>query len=540
MSPERLFRALFLLPLMLNKLNKICVMLLLPVFFSPAGDAFAQVWHQQRNNELFNTRSGSASPSAIYSNPTSDWHSVIAGWNYENGAFHRPDAPSGKSEMDIGVEELQSVGRFRTAGSIRYRNTREFDRNWNSLIGNDPDNPYVICDSLSDRSVTELFDIHGALSWSFGSGWVVGGSVALKTGTLSDIRDPRPRNDISRIPVSFGIERPVGDIWTLGVFGGAELFRSDFRYYLEDGQKVYRYYKMKGMGDFFAFSSSDSSTAPREYSGITWTGGINALADYGQTVNFVEILFDSGKEDARDGGSSYEWKAGDYSHMQFKLTDRLDIKKQLVHSISLTADFKMREGYWYDQKRSVDTEHGNMTYFEVKSRYLNNEAFRLRAGGSYRVSSPDSWSAVLNAGFCMENDTHYTDGDPHVQSWNLLELSASGWKTFLIGKHILDISAGAGYVLPLGEPSYDSGNSAPAKEDISEWYVAPAFAYETSARISAFIRADWVMPASHGGKLRPGLFAKGSILRQTGAALQSPSLEGTDYCAMSAGAFLNF
>lgn len=521
-----------------NRLHKICAVLLLPMLLASAGEAFAQVWHYQRRNEVENIQSVSASPVAISGNPVVDWHAAQAAWNYERGDFHRPDSPSGKSELDLGVEELSTLGKIRTSGSLRYRNIRDFARNWNSLIGNDPDNPYIICDTLSDNSTTERFDLKGSLVWSFAPGWLAAGSVGLTTATLSDIKDPRPRNDISRIPLSIGLQRDLGSKWVLGFFGGAELFRSDFKYYLEDGQKAYRYYKMMGMGEFFAFSSSDSYSAPREYSGLTWSGGINALLRGQRFSNFTELVFCSGNENGRDGGSAYEWKSGDYSFMQFGFLDRIDIPGTLRHSISIRAGVKLRNGYWYDQKRMVDTEHGNIVYYEIKSRFLNNDAMRLVASADYCLGRETSWSAKIEASFCSENITHFADGDPCDQSWTTLDINAEAWKTIAVGRNILDVSAGAGYVLPLGEAIYASGNTAPAAQDISKWYVAPAFAYETSGKLSAYCRADWVFAPMKGR--RPGLFVKGSILKQMGSAPQCPSLEGTSFYGLSAGAVLTF
>lgn len=513
-------------------------MLLLPLLLAPAGEAFAQVWHQKRDNDIKNVRSGSSSPVSLFYNPTEDWKAAIASWNYEKGDFHRPDSPAGKSELDLSVEELGTIGKIRTSGSLRYRNTKDFDRNWNSLTGNDPDNPYVICDTLADNSVTERFDIDGVLTWNFSERWVVAGKIGLTTATLTDSKDPRPKNDISRIPLTLGLEYRLGNGFRVGLFGGAELFFSKFTNYLEYGQKAYRYYKMKGMGDYFAFSSSESSSAPREYSGATYSAGLNAALDLGSTENFTELSFRHGNENARDGGSAHEWKAGDYAYNSLGFLDRLDIKGSLRHSITLRAELKLTEGFWYDQKQRIDTEHGNISYYEVMSRYKNNAGTRIVAAADYRVGKDKSWSASAGVGFQSENFIHYTDGDPCKQAWNRLGINAEGWKTLSVGRNTLDISAGVGYVLPLGDAVYATGNSAPARDDISKWYVAPAFAYETSGKLSAHFRADWVFAPVK--SLFPGIFVKGSMLKQMGSAPQSPALEGTSFFGLSAGAFLSF
>lgn len=508
------------------------------MLFAPAGEAFAQVWHQERNNGIKNVRSGSSSPVSLQYNPTDSWNVANASWNYENGDFHRPDNPSGKSELDLAVEELGTLKQIRTAGSLRYRNTKDFNRNWNSLIGNDPDNPYIICDTLADNSVTERFDIGGALSWQIDDKWIVAGKIGLTTATLTDSKDPRPKNDISRIPLTLGVERSLGKNWRVGLFGGAELFVSKFTNYLEYGQKAYRYYKMKGMGDFFAFSSSESSSAPRDYSGTTFSAGLNATLNATGFDNFAEAAFHSGYENARDGGSAHEWKAGDYSFTRICFQDRLDLKGDLRQSIVLKAEIKMTQGFWYDQKQKIDTEHGNISYYEVMSRYKNNDAARLIAGVGYSIGKDGSWNTSAGVKFNSENFTHYSDGDPYTQAWNKLIIDAEGWKTLPVGRNVLDVSAGVGYVLPLGETVYASGFNGAAKDDITDIYVDPIFAYETTGKLSAFFRADWVFAPVK--SLCPGIFVKGSMIKQTGAATQYPALEGTSFFGLSAGAFLKF
>lgn len=502
--------------------------MLLLVPMASAGDAFAQVWHQDRANEFRNVRSGSSSPVALSFNPTDSWNAASASGLYESGPFHRPDRPSGKRELDLSAQELNRLGRFRTSGSLRYRNTRDLGRNWNSLIGNDPDNPYIICDTIADNSSTERFDLDGALSWKVSDRWTVGGKIGLTTAMLSDSKDPRPKNVISRIPFTLGLEYRLGDAWSAGVFGGTELFFSQFTNYLEYGQKAYRYYKMKGMGDYFAFSSSESSSSPREYEGATFLSGVNMTCQRENFESFTEAALSVGYENARDGGAAHEWKAGDYRFTQVRLSERMDFKGSLRQRLSVTADVKLISGYWYDQKLRIDTDHGNISYYEVMSRYKNNDNLRLVAGVDYRVGREGSWNASLAADFRHESLTHYADGEPCRQRWSQAVIRADGWRTFHVGRYLLDVAAGAGCVLPLGKASFASGNTAPAKDDITDVYVAPVFDYETSGKVSAFLRADWMFAPLK--RLSPGVFVKGSLIHGKEAG----------YYGLAAGAFLTF
>ena len=186
----------------------------------------------------------------------------------------------------------------------------------------------------------------------------------------------------------------------------------------------------------------------------------------------------------------------------------------------------------------VDTEHGNIIYYELMSRYKNNKGTRLVAGADYSVGKDRSWNAALGVKMDSESLVHYSDGDPYEQKWTLLAVTVGGWKSLNIGTGILDISVGAAYILPLGEAVYATGNTASAKDDISGRYVAPTFAYETSGKLSASIRTDWVFSSIK--PMAPGLFIKGSLLKQMGPAPQYPALEGTSFYGLSAGVFLKF
>ena len=515
---------------MQNKTHITLAVLALSLLQAATGQVFAQVWNPDRENSILNMRSQSVSATSLGYTPFADLNFAVAAYNYEGGEFHRPDRPSGKSELDLSIREIKTFGKVRASGSLTYLNNREFSRNWNSLIGNDPDNPYIICDAVSDNSSTESFSLSGGATWNFAKGWTAAGKIGLLTASLSDTQDPRPKNDISRIPVSLAVEYGFADGWSAGVFGGAELFMSKFTYYLEYGQKAYRYYKMKGMGDFFAFSSSENSSAPREYKGATFTAGLNLGVDKKSFANFTEFAFRSGTENGRDGGSAYEWKSGDYSFTELSLTERFDIKGNLRQSITLGAKLKLTEGYWYDQKQRTDTEHGNITYYEVMSRFLNNSLTRFTADAGYLISKPASWGVRGGVNFHSESFTHYTDGDPRLQSWTLIGVGAEGFKTFELGNHILDISASAQYILPLGDAAFDTGNGFLAKDDITETFVRPIFLYETSAKAKAGIRIDWVLPSISSARLKPAIFAKGGILAG----------DSKQFLYASAGVYLTF
>ena len=167
-------------------------MLLLPLLLAPAGEAVAQVWHQERDNGIQNVQSGSSSPVFLYYNPTKDWKAASASWNYEKGDFHRPASPAGKSELDLCVEELGSIGKIRTSGGLRYRNTRDIARNWNSLIGNDPDNLRKKYCNLNSTEVTVSLGENGRVFGSlFGGGsdaHTLGDThVKLLSGTIGTV-----------------------------------------------------------------------------------------------------------------------------------------------------------------------------------------------------------------------------------------------------------------------------------------------------------------------------------------------------------------
>ena len=499
--------------------------LLLPALLVPAGGVFAQIL-----------------PSGISSRPGEDGGEISVGWKHDGGSFHRPDAPEGKDELGVRLAGDKTAGAFVFSGSLDYSNAKERGRNWNSLIGNDPDNPYIICDSIADRSTTETFVLDALLSWQFAPRWRAGAGVGLTTATLSDTRDPRPQNDISRIPISLRLDYQVSDRLDLGVAGGVSLFHSKFRYALEEPLKTYRYFKMMGMGEYFAFASSENSSAPREYQGTAYAGGLFMDYHKDRLHNLTEWTYVYGSEDARDGGSAYEWKGGDYRYQEIRLRNETRFGSVLSHTVDADARVKLLNGYWYDQKRQVDTEHGNMTWFEIQSRYKNNGGVKASARVRYTLAKDASprpgWSAFAEAGYSLASLTHYTNGSPRQQRWNALNLKAGGSKIFVFGKSELSLFPGVSACIPLGG-EFATGSQT-GKNDITGSYVLPIYAYETSASVGGSLRGEYLLPfnLSKGGRARPGIAFEGSWLQHLGHGELYSGFDGTGFGGFSVAFFI--
>ncbi|MBR1576053.1 MAG: hypothetical protein IJ654_06350 [Bacteroidales bacterium] len=504
--------------------------LFLSVLLAPAGGLFAQI-------------SQSRISSAERLLPGDGGGEISVGWKHDGGSFHRPDAPEGKDALDVHLAGDKASGAFVFSGSLDYTNAKERGRNWNSLIGNDPDNPYIICDSIADRSTTESFVLDALLAWQFAPAWRACAEVGLTTATLSDTRDPRPQNDISRIPLSLRLDYRLSDKVTLGLSGGVSLFQSKFRYALEEPLKTYRYFKMMGMGEYFAFASSENSSAPREYSGRVYSGGVHLDIHRAALRSTSELTYVYGLEDARDGGSAYEWKGGDYRYQDIRLRNVTCFGSMLSHSFRTDARLKLMNGFWYDQKRQVDTEHGNITWFEIQSYYKNNSGVKASANLRYTIadgaSSNPSWSAFAEAGYSFVSLTHYTSGDPRQQRWNAIDMKLGGTKTFLLGKGVLSLLPSVSVRIPFGG-EFATGTSQSGKNDITGAYVLPIYAYETAKCAGGSLRGEYLLPfsLSEDRRVRPGIAFEGNWLQHLGHGELYDAFDNTGYGGFAVSLFI--
>lgn len=500
-----------------------------------ADAVFAQQWSEVSFNRAGNVRYESWNPVNISYNGVTDFATAMASYANVSGGLR--DVDDGTSSRDIGIliGGLRKMEKFYLTGSIRYDNIMENDRRWNSTLWLDERNPFLIADSVASDIATEAFHLTAGAAYLISDRLRAGVDLSMAFGTLSDQLDPRPKTHASAIPIMAGIEYGLGGGWKIGVSAGVRLYHSDILYSIINAQVAYRYFLMKGMGDYYGRSSANTSGYQRDYSGTAWSGSLNAAYDGGGLENIVELRFVDGREKAKDGGSLYSFRGGDYEERSFGIYDRLLLRHdRAIHNLSLSMHFKEGDSDWYDQSREVDTEHANMVYYKILAKSRVQKALEASAMFSYRID-------LLSSGFHAEfsslvdafSEEHYLGtSSPKSKAVNGT-LRAGAGKYFKMKKCTLLAEVGAGYKIPFTQDK-ESGSSFTGSNDITSAYYDRKYEFEANGKADASALIDLKMPVSKW--LYSGMFARCRFAR----CLDDGVFDSKNRASFEGGVYLNF
>ena len=452
-------------------------------------------------NGLENMYAGTDNPVALTYNRVQSVADAQAFARLTNGRFH--DVDEGRKTQDFGasIYGLQRFGNLSLSGSFEYLNAQSFDTRWNNTLYVAETNPFVLADAIASDARTESFDLSAAASYRLGSRLTTALSLRYLTGSRSDQTDPRPKTNAMHFVIRPGMEFRFSPVHSLGISGGIDLFRSDLSHAVVNNNQNYIYYVMKGMGDFVTRTSSDIGSYPRDYKGNRWQGSLQYVLtpSKGRVRNLVELSYTHNKEVAEDGGYAFTYKSGDYYRTDLSLYDRLSLR----HSERFEQNFTVRLGYgtdsgdWYDQKKVVDTDHGNAVNYVVLNQSTISEGRYLTAGADYQADllreGLPNLSFSLGAAFAhSETDQYYTR--TFRQSYQTLRLHLGAVKHWRLGHLRLASEVGAAYQMLLGDATYDA--IVMKNNDISQSYVAPAFEYATASHADLCAQADLALPVT--------------------------------------------
>lgn len=506
-----------------------------------AVPGFAQMWSENYQNEPFNIRYFSQNPTRLSYNTLKDFAVAKADYTFKGGHFHDVDQSGDVKDLNVYIGGLRQVGKLSLAGHIQYDNIKEDDHRWNSTLWMDPDNPFLLGDSVSSDVTTEAFRLHAAAAYQFAPRWRGGLEMSLHLGTLSDSDDPRPKTHTSDIPITAGGEYQLSKHWTLGLTAGLTLYHSTINYTVVNPLRNYRFFIFNGMGDYYKMGGESGYN--RNYKGTTWRGGLQLTWQGDDIANHAEFLFASGNRDAKDGGSSYTFRGGDYTRMDFAFQDRLQIhRERLWHNFQFQGGYSYGKGNWYDQRRAVDTEHANRVYYQILSKYKIQDFSRVGAALSYRLDkmkadSVRSFFVEGKADFNYLTRKHYIDDEQPKQDLSTLDISAVFGKQLKIKKVDLLGRFGVSYRLPL-TTTFASGSSYNDNTDITYIYAARQFEYATASRLGFNFLVDANMPV--GNNLKAGAFVGGDFSFYTDGEDTWQGYKSTSYSQVKVGLYLRF
>ena len=506
----------------------------------------AKPWHDGAVNELFNIRYHSINPTRLAYNRLQTTGEAVVSYDLTRGDFHNVGAAGNVNDINVQLGGLRHFDRVDLSGYLRYINTSYKNQEWNSTLFLNPDNPFVLADSVASDGNAETFTMGAALSYRFSPKIKGGLGAGLIVGSMSDQTDPRPKTNTSRFNITAGADAMLSQAWTLGLAARIELLSSNLSYTVVNPLVNHRYFLMKGMGDYYRRSSSDDSGYQRDYKGTTLSGELTATFKPSgfPFQNVVMLSASAGDENATDGGSVYTFKGGDYHFNRFSIKDRLMLShaERVLHNIIIGAEMGNGNADWYDQKKLTDTEHGNISYYEVLSKTRIQKQTDMAITAEYRfdriTEGQCNFYASLLAALANTTIKHYNDNGLQKQQWTNLALDLTVGKRFNLGMGILSARLTAGYVMPRRDRQFATGTNFTGTDDITGVYVTRQFEYASAKRLRFGGSADYNFPVAK--DVRLGLFGKVLSTSYEDDAQYCAELKSTSLTRGEFGVYVNF
>ena len=290
-------------------------------------------WNESSANVSDNIRYTSLNPSRISFNSYKNKGVAKLDYTIGRGSYRPVDEGRLSNHLKFYMGGIKNLGKVDVSGFISYRNLQEKDKKWNSTLFLNPDNPFVLCDSVASDATTESFEMGMTASYAWNESWKGGISIGLTLGSLSDQTDPRPKTNTTVLPIYVGAEHRLSSQWALGATAGISFYNSDIAYTLVNPLNSHRYFLMKGMGDYYRISSNDVSGYQRAYKGLNYTGALQLVwePEHKKYGNFTEVRYTHVSEEATDGGSSYKFYGGDYTSDEWMLQNRFLLSLTVRH-----------------------------------------------------------------------------------------------------------------------------------------------------------------------------------------------------------------
>ncbi len=474
--------------------------------------AQAQTWNEDFVNEPQNLRYNSASPTRLTDNAVRDFAVADVHYGLTKGKFHAVDQSGDAHNIEAYIGGLRHIGNFDVAGRIKYSNMTDKNQIWNTTLWNNPLNPYIVCDSVPSDVTTESFDLMATAAYSLGAHWRFGMELGLRTGNRADQTDPRPQTTTSSIPVTIGADFTPTEAWSFGLSAGLRHFSSIIDYSTVQPLNNHTYFVMKGMGDYLQRNTGSDSGYDREYTGKGYSAALNITwkDPNGRFADFLEAGYKTENQDARDGGTSYEFRGGDYSETQLSVQNRFQFRpnSRMLHNLTLTARSTNGTGSWTEQKREVDTQHGNLVYYRVLAKNTNHKPSLLEAGANYQLDilrdGKRDFYVQVAGNYSSLTRKQYLGGSTPKQEINLVDFNLKTGKLFAIHDVTLLAQLQGGYTHPLKQ-KFATGSSYTDSKDITAVYTRPLFEYAAASQGRAGALIDASMPVST--QLTVGIYA---------------------------------
>ncbi len=420
---------------------------------------------------LGNIQYGSSNPTSISRQP---WNVAAFDvvFSLDQGDFHQINEPAKRRIWDGKIYGIKKLEKIAFEGNLEYSNQELSDKQWKSIIFTSDDNPFFIGDSILGDYSVELFHLNGGFSYMITPSWHAGLRADYRVGSLADQSDPRPATSGMRFSLNPGIDYSTGNF----IFGiAADLgWLAEGTQFRKVGVDMYtdNIFLFHGLAKPVNRLVTGIISYQRNYTGSRYGGIVDMVWDNKHRLaNYLEGRIILSSEEAKDGGSSYTFRGGDYAATEVLVKDRFQIRSErIVHNISVEGGIKNIEGTWYTQTGSSDPD-GTIIWV-VRDKSVAYKEQKIQGSLSYRMDlmkngiSHLTWSVL--GGYLSSDIDQYPE--LYTQSYTSVWGKADISKRFRIKRSLLGLSVNGIYKVSPDKKLNMSGEGTKFKET----YFTPA------------------------------------------------------------------
>ena len=413
----------------------------------------------------------------------------------ENGSFNGPDESANDWQGGAVTESYVKISErvaFYGRMDYSYFQGEEMGGSLLAASSSAPLNFYESVDTTAGRRTRELYNLTGALAYTFNSRWSAGLKVNYRTGNQAKLRDPRSRSSLMDIDVTAGTYWSPSARITLGA---ALAFSRDLEalYARQYGLTDKTYYinvdygECYGIREIFMGDEGFVSLSNARYLDQTRLGGSLQLHRTGKLEQFHQISYRlrNGYFGKRASSSVVfcEFAGHEAAYSGMMLSKRSDATDRF----SLDADFGLLNNDLNVYQKV--TEPGKPTVVT----YVGKNNVRSTIDASARLAW-DAWRGVQNFrartafGAALDGSFHHgvTTIYPHERTAQVIRTGACGYGecNFLKGNQMLTFRGEASFAMGFGNPATDkklASSSSPAPLSFDDRLNAQ-FEYETAPR----------------------------------------------------------
>ncbi len=437
-------------------------------------------------NRINNPLGSTISPIRLSYNEVRDMAIADVYYAVSDGDYKAINAGDGVNAFGVSVDGLMTFKDLSVEGGMRYDNAYEKNQAWGIELYSSEHNPFVLSNpNAGDRRIEE-FDLYAGVSYEI-KRWTLGLRLEYLTGAMSDRVDPRAETSAMRFEATPGVMVKLAKNFSMGLSGLVGQYNSQTSHTVVNNMMSYTYYLMKGNGNYEKRSTSDHYSYPREYNGMRYQGALQFLAGGAEkrVSNMTELWFEANKEISLDGDDNLIYRSGDFHSKQFGVKNHAIFGKtdKVRHSLLIDASMELNSGFWYDQKRVVDTEHGNMNSYEILQYYKLNSSTYLNGALTYNIDVMTG-QGMPNYGFMIKGgyasySQEQNDGLQFKESYDHYMVGLDAKKHWTMGRCRLSTTIAGDVKMNLSDPMLDAKTT-----EISDIYTNPRFAYASSEKFN--------------------------------------------------------